>query len=73
MDTAGVDDVYVVWADLETIWVKDFNPCTLAKPTTFSVSGYGSCFVAFHDWPTPDLGTWQKVILAVLCMQGRNR
>ena len=39
MKPAGVDGEYVIWGDLDTIWVKDFNSCTLAKPTILSVSG----------------------------------
>ena len=33
------DSTYVIWSDLDTIWLKDFNSCSLAKPTILSVSG----------------------------------
>ena len=33
------DLTYVIWGDLDTIWMKDFNSCSLAKPTILSVSG----------------------------------
>ena len=35
----GFDSTYVIWSDLDTIWMKDFNSCSLAKPTILSVSG----------------------------------
>ena len=34
-----VDLTYVIWGDLDTIWLKDFNSCSLAKPTILSVTG----------------------------------
>lgn len=39
-DSALVDLQYVIWGDLDTIWVHDFDSCTLAKPTLVSVSGF---------------------------------
>ena len=33
------DLVYVVWGDLDTIWLKNFDSCSLAKPTILSVTG----------------------------------
>ena len=33
------DLTYVIWGDLDTIWLKDFNSCSLAKPTVLSVTG----------------------------------
>lgn len=30
---------YVIWGDLDTIWIKDFDSCSIAKPTILSVSG----------------------------------
>ena len=36
---ALVDTQYVLWGDLDTIWLHDFDSCTLAKPTLASVSG----------------------------------
>ena len=35
----GFDSTYVIWSDLDTIWMKDSNSCSLAKPTILSVSG----------------------------------
>ena len=35
---------YVIWGDLDTIWLKDFDSCSLAKPTILSVTGYESLF-----------------------------
>ncbi|CAL8465859.1 g5395 [Coccomyxa elongata] len=35
----NVDLTYVIWGDLDTIWLKDFDSCTLAKPTILSVTG----------------------------------
>ena len=45
-DTALVDLEYVIWGDLDTIWVRDFDSCTLAKPTLLSVSGCARALVA---------------------------
>ena len=33
------DLTYVIWGDLDTIWLKDFDSCSLAKPTVLSVTG----------------------------------
>lgn len=33
------DPTYVIWGDLDTIWLKNFDSCSLAKPTILSVTG----------------------------------
>jgi len=38
-NAAQVDTQYVIWGDLDTIWLRNFDSCTLAKPTLLSVSG----------------------------------
>ena len=54
-DSALVDLQYVIWGDLDTIWVHDFDSCTLAKPTLLSVSGFARAFAVQQAAPLEDV------------------
>ncbi|CAL5225987.1 g8789 [Coccomyxa viridis] len=54
------DLTYVIWGDLDTIWLKDFNSCSLAKPTILSVTG------ANTDDPNAGIGYYNTTAMALI-------